>query len=101
MKINILTFFILNYSFISITFCYLRKDPTSTSGSYHVFPKTVQSLQPYIVRTHRHLNVLPTFQGPVNKQSVKFIRIGLDQSRKANNRLRKDDENCKCKDLVK
>jgi hypothetical protein len=101
MKKKILTFLILCYSFITITFCYLRKYPVSDRGSNYIFPKTVQSIQPYIVKAHRHVNVLPIIQGPMNPQSLKIIQFGLDQSRTVNNRLRKKRERCKCKDIVK
>ncbi len=101
MKKKFLTFLILSHIFIAFTFCYLRKHHVSPRGSNYIFPKTVQSIQPYIVNAHRHVNVLPTLQGPMNPQSIKVIQFGLDQSRIVNNRLRKKREKCKCKDIVK
>ena len=76
---------------------YLRKN--SSIMRNYVFPKTVPSINPYIINSNRHINVLPTIIGPIRHENIKMIQLGLIQSAKENYKIVNKKSNCQCEEV--
>ena len=99
MKINCINFLLIINFFITDSLCYLRRNILSPNPNY-IFPKTVKSINPYILSAKRHVNVIPTIESPLSPESIKIIKFGIEQSRMVDNKLKKEKEKCNCEDKV-
>ena len=95
MKKNI-TFLLLIITIKSLFVnCYLRKDSISPKRDY-IFPRTVPSIHPYILRSNRNVEVLPTMMGPIRQDIIKLLQLGLRQSVTESNKILNIGDNCQC-----